>query len=64
MAVGDFISSAVDGKPLTGHRIYDLKAGGVDFSTSGGAISDIKTKLDAIKADIISGKIKVPTTVS
>ncbi len=64
VAVGDFISSAVDGKPLTGHRIYDLKAGGVDFSTSGGAITDIKTKLDAIKADIISGKIKVPTTVS
>jgi len=63
VAVFDFIASAVNGKPLTGQHVYDLKAGGVDFSVSGGQVDDIKTKLDAIKADIISGKIKVPTKV-
>jgi len=40
---------------------YDLKVGGVDYATSGGFIDDIKDKLDAYKADIISGKIVVPT---
>ena len=64
VAVFDFIASAVNGKPLSGQSVYDLKAGGVDYSTSGGQVDDIKTKLDAIKADIVSGKIKVPTTVS
>jgi basic membrane protein A len=63
VAVFDFIASAVNGKPLSGQHIYDLKVGGVDFSTSGGQVDDIKAKLDAAKADIISGKIKVPTKV-
>jgi basic membrane protein A len=63
VAVFDFIASAVNGKPLTGQHVYDLKVGGVDYSTSGGQVDDIKTKLDAVKADIISGKIKVPTKV-
>ena len=63
VAVFDFLASAVNGKPLSGQHIYDLKVGGVDFSTSGGQVDDIKAKLDAAKADIISGKIKVPTKV-
>ncbi len=63
VAVYDFIASAVDGKVLTGQHVYDLKAGGIDFSTSGGAIDAIKSKLDGLKADIISGKIKVPSTL-
>jgi len=63
VAVFDFIASGVNGKPLTGQHIYDLKAGGVDFSTSGGQVDSIKPKLDELKADIISGKIKVPTKV-
>ncbi len=62
VAVYDFIKSATEGKPLTGNNVYDLKAGGVDYSTTGGQIDDIKTKLDDFKAKIISGEIKVPTT--
>jgi basic membrane protein A len=41
--------------------VYDLKTDGVGYSTSGGYLDDIKTKLEAIKADIISGKVVVPT---
>ena len=62
VAVYDFIKSASEGKELTGNKVYDLKAGGVDYSTTGGHIDDIKPKLDAFKQDIIDGKIKVPTT--
>jgi basic membrane protein A len=63
VAVYDFIKSAVDGKPQTGKVVFDLKAGGVDYSTSGGQVDDIKSKLDDFKQQIIDGKITVPTTV-
>ena len=62
VGVFDFIKSASEGKELTGNKIYDLKAGGVDYSTTGGKIDDIKAKLDEYKKQIIDGKIKVPTT--
>jgi basic membrane protein A len=62
VAVYDFIKSAVDGKELTGNNVYDLKAGGVDYATTGGQIDDIKSKLDDYKQQIIDGKIKVPVT--
>jgi len=42
-------------------QVFDLKRDGVGYSTSGGFVDDIKTQLDAYKADIISGKITVPT---
>jgi len=62
VAVFDFIKSVKDGSFKAGNNVYDLKAGGVDFSTTGGKLDDIKTKLDAYKAKIIAGTIKVPTT--
>jgi basic membrane protein A len=40
---------------------FDLSNDGVGYATSGGFLDDVKTKLEALKADIISGKIKVPT---
>lgn len=63
VAVYDFIKSIVDGKPLTGTQTFDLKVGGVDYSTSGGKVDDIKSKLDSYKKQIIDGTITVPTTV-
>jgi basic membrane protein A len=61
VAVYNFIKSCVDGKPLTGTQVFDLKAGGVDYSTTGGQVDDIKSKLDYNKQHIIDGKITVPT---
>jgi basic membrane protein A len=61
VAVYNFIKSCVDGKPLTGTQVFDLKAGGVDYSTTGGQVDDIKSKLDAYKQQIIDGTITVPT---
>jgi len=64
VAVYDFITSVKDNKFAAGNKVYDLKAGGVDYSTSGGKIDDIKSQIDGYKQKIISGEIKVPATVS
>jgi len=62
VAVFDFVKSVKDGSPLVGETNFDLQSGGIDYSTSGGQVDDIKTKLDDYKAKIISGEIKVPAT--
>ncbi len=62
VATYDFITSAVNGAPLTGDNVYDLSNDGVGYSTSGGQIDDIVTDLEKAKADIIAGTITVPTT--
>ena len=61
VGVYDFIKSVSDGSFKAGNKIFDLKAGGVDYSTTGGKIDDIKSKLDDYKAQIIAGTIMVPT---
>jgi basic membrane protein A and related proteins len=44
-----------------GVRSFDVKAGGLDYATTGGGVCDIKAKLEAARADIASGKIVVPS---
>ena len=61
VAVYELIRDFVTGKYTADHKVYDLKAGGVGYATSGGFVDDIKDKLDAAQANIISGKITVPT---
>jgi basic membrane protein A and related proteins len=61
VAVFDFITSVNDNKFVAGQKVYDLKAGGVGYATSGGKVDDIKDKLEGYKASIISGEIVVPT---
>jgi basic membrane protein A len=61
VAVYDFIKSVVDDKFTAGPTTYDLAKDGVGYSTSGGQIDDIVSKLDDYKAKIISGEITVPT---
>lgn len=62
VGVFDFISSVKGGSFKAGNKVFDLKAGGVDYSTTGGKVDDIKAKLDDYKAKIIAGEIKVPTS--
>ena len=61
VATFDFIKSLTEGKFTAGNKVYDLKAGGVGYSTTGGKIDDIKPKLEDFKQQIIDGKIVVPT---
>ncbi len=64
VAVYDFITSVKNNQFVAGNKVYDLKAGGVDYATSGGMLDDIKSQIDAYKLKIIAGDIKVPATVS
>ncbi|MBG0827930.1 BMP family ABC transporter substrate-binding protein [Planomonospora sp. ID67723] len=60
VAVFDFLKSAAAGSAKAGTTVYDLKAGGVDYSTTGGQVDDIKAKLDEYKQKVVSGEITVP----
>ena len=62
VAVFETIKAFTTDKKLSGTTVFDLKADGVGYATSGGYVDDIVSKLDALKAKVISGEIKVPTT--
>jgi basic membrane protein A len=62
VAVYDFIKTVNDDAFKAGETIYDLKVGGVDYSTTGGKIDDIKAQVDGFKQKIISGGITVPSS--
>jgi basic membrane protein A len=64
IAVYDFVSSIAAGSPLTGSQFFNLKNGGVAISYSGGFIDSIRPQIEQYQAKIISGEIKVPTTIS
>lgn len=59
VGVFDFIQAAAKGDLTTLPKVFDLKANGVGYATSGGKIDDIKDVLEGYKAEIISGKITV-----
>ncbi|MDQ7992667.1 MAG: BMP family ABC transporter substrate-binding protein [Propionicimonas sp.] len=58
-----FIKSIHDGSFAAGPTVFDLKAEGVGYSTTGGHIDDIASQLEEYKQQIIDGSIVVPTTV-
>jgi basic membrane protein A and related proteins len=60
-AVFDFVKRAGEDKFKAGTHKWDLSNDGVGYATSGGAIDDIKPKLEELKAKIVSGEIQVPT---
>ncbi len=55
------IKAFKEGTLKGGFQMFDLSNDGVGYATSGGYLDDVKDKLEAIKADIVSGKIVVPT---
>ncbi len=61
VAVFNFLSDVNDGNIPTGPTTFDLAVDGVGYSTTGGAMDDIKEKLEEFKAQIIDGTLKVPT---
>ena len=63
VAVYDSIKSFTSGSFAGGKaEAFDLKREGVGYSTTGGFLTaDTIKKLDGYKADIIAGKITVPT---
>ncbi len=63
-AVFQTVADVAAGKFKPGVRRFGLKDGGIDYAMDSHNQSlvtpEMKTKVDALKADIISGKIKVP----
>ena len=62
VAVYEFLKAEIEGSFESGEVIFDLAAGGVDYSATGGKVDDIKDQLDELKQQIIDGEITVPTT--
>ena len=62
VAVFETIEALTLGEFRGGPQTFDLAAGGVDYSTSGGFVDDIADQLDEFKQQIIDGEIEVPTT--
>jgi basic membrane protein A len=63
VSVYDTIKDFVNGQFKGGIHTFDLSNDGVGYATSGGFVKDIEPQLNQLKADIISGKITVPTKV-
>ncbi|WP_165495392.1 BMP family lipoprotein [Actinomadura roseirufa] len=61
LAVYDFVESVAKNTFQPGTKRYDLTNDGVGYAATGGKVDDIKAKLDELKAEIVAGKITVPT---
>jgi len=59
VAVFNTVKDSMNGKFTGGNIVYTLADGGVDIAPVTGASADLTAELAQIKADIISGKIKV-----
>jgi basic membrane protein A len=62
VAVFDYINASASGDLSKLPKTFDLTVDGVGYATSGGKVDDISADLDAYKAAIIKGDIKVETT--
>jgi basic membrane protein A and related proteins len=61
-AVYDYINATAAGNLSSLPKRFDLAADGVGYATSGGKIDDVKADIEAYRAAIVSGSIKVNTT--
>ena len=63
-AVFEYSEAFVDGEPPAGFVTYDMKSGGVDYSTSGDHLSeDALDQMEEYKQRISDGDLTVPSTV-
>lgn len=60
VAVFNTIQASVDGKPLVGTQLFDLKNDGVGYSTSNPAVQPYTAKADEAATGIKNGTIVVP----
>jgi basic membrane protein A len=62
VAVFETLEKFTKKTPIPAETVFDLSIDGVGYSESGGFVKDIKPQLEDLKAKIIAGTIKVPTT--
>jgi basic membrane protein A len=61
VAVYNVIDEQAKAQFKGGTKVFDLKAGGVGYSTTGGYVASFTKQVDDLKQQIIDGKITVPT---
>ncbi|MFZ9482035.1 MAG: BMP family lipoprotein [Ilumatobacteraceae bacterium] len=61
VAVYETIKAVAEGDTAGGIKVFDLSVDGVGYATSGDYLTEFIEQLEALKADIIAGTIKVPT---
>jgi basic membrane protein A len=59
--VNAFVKDALAGKKTAGVKTWGIKQGGVGYTTTGGYVKDVASKIDALSKKIASGAIVVPT---
>ena len=62
VAIFESLEKFATDQEIPAETVFDLAVDGVGYSESGGFVADIKTQLEALKAKIIAGEIKVPAT--
>jgi len=55
-----FVSDVLSNKFVAGNETFGMANNGVGYTTSGGLVNDIKSKIDAYAKKIASGAIVVP----
>jgi basic membrane protein A len=55
------ITNYIEDNKQSGVLLFDLAADGVGYSTSGGFVDDIVDDLDALRVQIVTGELVVPT---
>jgi len=55
------VTNFIEDNKQSGVLVFDLAADGVGYSTSGGFVDDIVEDLDALRAQIVTGELVVPT---
>ena len=65
VAVFEITRAAVEGRFEPGMRVFGLEEGGVDYVHDGPHASnipdDVKQKVEALRADVVEGRIRVPS---
>ena len=61
VGVAAFVKDALAGTPTAGVKTWGIAEGGVGYTTTGGYIDDITSKIDEYSAKIASGEVVVPT---
>ena len=62
VAVFETLEKFAKDEEIPAQTVFDLEVDGVGYSESGGFVTDIAPQLEELKAKIIDGTIKVPTT--
>jgi basic membrane lipoprotein Med (substrate-binding protein (PBP1-ABC) superfamily)/DNA-binding SARP family transcriptional activator len=61
VAVYEIVKDFARGRFTSGPRLFNVATGGLDIAYSGGHIDDIRAAVEAARADIVSGRVVVPS---